>query len=61
MFIGDSSPEKVLAEGLRTFERVCNEEGKGGWKEKKDEGRERGRKVLTKERTWSHYPDIHPG
>ena len=60
MFIGDSSPE-VLTEKLRTFERFCNEERKGGRKEKKDGGRERRRKMLTKERTWSHYPDIPPG
>lgn len=42
MFIGDSSPEKVLTEELRTFERVCNEEGKGGRKEK--EGRRKGKR-----------------
>lgn len=61
ILIGDSSPKKVLTEELRTFERVCKEEGKGGKKEGKDRGRERGRKVLTKERTWSNYPDIPPG
>lgn len=61
MFIGDSNPKKVLTEKLRTFERVCKEEGKGGRKEGKDGGRERERKVLTKERAWSHYPDIPPG
>lgn len=39
MFIGDSNPKKVLTEKLRTFERVCKEEGKGGRKEGKDGGR----------------------